>query len=323
MNNILLLTLALNIVIWFQLPAFAVEKEPTTCPVFNRGRQVGELEHPAITEASGMAASRLQNDMLWIINDGDNGSFLYAVGPTGKHLSRVGLYNAPNIDWEDLAAFQWQGTAYLLVADFGDNEAERENGWIYILPEPNLSGANGPQEQTVDWEWRIKFFYADGPRDSESVAVDISRQKILIITKRKWPPELYELPLAPRQKKSVYVAHRLGTIPHIPKPTLEDIRKNPIFGRFFSQPTAMDLSPNGRWAVILCYKNAYLFAVTPETSWQEVFGQVPQIIELPRFNQAEAVSFSEDGRSLYITSEQRPAPLCRLERDPECPEAGL
>ena len=313
------LTLVLMISTFLLEPVFSAETAPLHCPVFGAGKQVGELEHPAITEASGMAASRLRSDLLWIINDSGNGSYLYAAGPTGKHLGRIMIRNAPNLDWEDLCAFRWRDKAYLLVADFGDNGAKRRYCWIYVLPEPTIGAANRVEDQIVDWQWRIQFSYADGPRDSESVAVDTLRQKILIITKRQWPPQLYALPLDPQGKESVYMAQRLAAIPHIPRPTFEDIRKNPIFGRYFSQPTSLDLSPDGRWAVILCYKNAYLFKVEPGADWKAVFRQVPWPIELPRFRQAEALSFSADNAFLYVTSERRPAPLWRLKRNPKCP----
>ena len=266
-----------------------------------------------------MAASRLRDDLLWVVNDGHNGPYLFAVGPTGNHLGRIKLKNAPNVDWEDLASFRWKDTAYLLVADFGDNRAVRRSCILYVLAEPNIIDLKPADVRFVEWKWRLKFYYADGPRDSEAVAVDPHRQKILIIAKRKWPPQLYELPLLPQPGKGVHVAQRLTTIDHIPEPTDEDIRNDPRFGRFYSQPTAMDLSPNRRWAVVLTYKNAYLYPIVTQADWKTVFRQVPQTIMLPRLKQAEALSFGTDDAALFVTSEQRPAPLWQLRRNPECP----
>ena len=319
MNRILLPTFALIILLLSQTPFLGAEGPTFPCRVFGPGRQVGELVHPDLTEVSGMAASRLRNDRLWVINDSHNGPYLYAIGTTGNHLGRVKLKNAPNVDWEDLASFRWQGEAYLLVADFGDNRAIRKNCILYVLHEPKVNELMQTDSASVDWAWRIKFTYEDGPRDSESVAVDPKHKKILIVTKRKWPPQLYELRLDMLSEDRVHVARRLTTIDHIPEPSAEDIDKDPRFGRFASQPTAMDLSPIRRWAVVLSYKNAYLFSVHPEADWQTVFQQVPQTVELPRLRQAEAINFSADNTALFVTSEQRPSPLLRLNRIPECP----
>ncbi len=86
--------------------------------------------------------------------------------------------------------------------------------------------------------WSIAFTYEDGPRDCESVAVDIVNEKILLLSKRDQPPVLYEIPL---NKQKNIVAKRLGEIKTLPQPTQNDIRLIKYLN-YTTQPTAMDIS---------------------------------------------------------------------------------
>ena len=81
----------------------------------------GELANPQIQEASGLAPSRLNSEILWTINDSGDDPILYAVSTTGADLGTIKVAGARNRDWEDLASFRLNDTAYLLIADIGDN----------------------------------------------------------------------------------------------------------------------------------------------------------------------------------------------------------
>jgi hypothetical protein len=74
----------------------------------------------------------------------------------------------------------------------------------------------------------------------------------------------------------------------------------------------MDISPDGRRVAVLTYGGAYLYRKAPRESWQQVFSQLPEA--LPQFDlrQAEAICFGSDGRTVFLSSEKRPAPLLRL-----------
>ena len=100
---------------------------------------VGNLANPQITEASGLAASRLYPEILWAINDGGNDPVLYAVGIDGADLGTFRVEDADNYDWEALASFELQDTAYLLIADVGDNWNQREPSSLYVVEEPDIT----------------------------------------------------------------------------------------------------------------------------------------------------------------------------------------
>ena len=173
-----------------------------------------------------------------------------------------------------------------------------------------------PDGFSIPWKWQIEFSYIDGPKDCEGVAVDMSSQQILILTKRTVPPVIYTLPLAPSTTKKILSAQPVATLNGIPDPSPEELRADPLYGRFRSQPTAMDISPDGKTIAILTYRQPYLYDRYRNESWEKVFSRSPKALSMPRMRQAEAMCFSSDGTSLFVTSEKRPAPLYRLDIRP-------
>lgn len=256
-----------------------------------------------LVEASGISESRRHPGCFWLENDSGGGPVLYLAGSGGEDLGTVTLNGVENIDWEDLAGFSMKGKPYLLVADVGDNNAKREFVTLYFLPEPDFS-TDQKLDLHVPVAWSIKFRYPDGPRDCESVAVDEQQQKIILVSKRTKPPEIYELPL--RQEGSeILVAKKIGTTS---VPTPRGFLPHPFGG----QPTAMDISSDGTKAVILTYSAAFLFPRKPNESWAEALSHKPQVLPHHLLPQAEAIAFSVDGKCIYCTSEGAKARLVKF-----------
>ena len=298
-------------------PTIASDKDPTSQAAHGSGISfLGNLSDSNLKEASGIVASRRRADVLWVINDSGDEPLIYAVGLDGSDFGHVPIRNARNQDWEDLAAFVYNRTAFLLIADCGDNENNRKSCVLYIVEEPRVNPTGIVEKAPLEWSCRIEYVYADGPRDCEGVAVDVHRREILLLTKRDEPPVLYSLPLTFTQSDKVQTARPVARVGGIPKPTAEDIREDPLFGRFRSQPTAMDISPDGKIIAVLTYKRPYLFYRQENESWPRVFDRPPVPLDMPRMRQAEAMSFSTDGTSLIVTSEKLPAPLYRLDIKP-------
>ena len=287
--------------------------KPIKPAIYQNAIQIGYLANRELNEVSGLACSRLRHDVLWTINDSGSGPFIYAADTRGADLGKVRVLDAQNQDWEDLASFRLGGVAYLLIADVGDNAEIRSEYNIYVIQEPVITERKEPAGQSVAWEYRIRFTYEDGSRDCESVAVDLQGQQILLFSKRSVPPILYALPFFTQNWENVQVAKQLTTVTAIPQPTLQDIIQDPRFGTYRSQPTAMDISPDGSTAVVLTYKNGYIFQRTAGEGWAQAFKNIFELIRLPRLRQAEALCFAADGKTLFVTSEKIPAPLLRLD----------
>lgn len=286
-------------------------------PVFKK-RQTGLVSNPALTEASGMSHARREADLLWMVNDGGHPAELFAVGTDGRDQGQVAVEGAVNIDWEDLAGFELEGRAFILIADVGDNQAVRETSRIYVVQEPGRQAGNGfPSRIAV--EWQFDFQYEDGPHDCEAAGVDTRGEAILLITKRTSPPQLYTLPLRP-PADVVATARRIGEVPQIPPPTTSDLITNPRFGALQSQPTALDIRSDNCLAVVLTYKDAYLFPRSAGDTWAAALGHEPLLVRLPPLKQKETAGFNPDGRKLFVSTEQRPTPLLEVDlpRDLSC-----
>lgn len=311
-------------------------RAPFGAPVY-----VGNLESTALDETSGLAASRLQDDLLWAINDSGNDPVLHAIGADGRDRGSVFVEGAENRDWEDIASFLWKDEesgrtrSYLLVADTGDNLSRHKTLSLYAIAEPALAGERFPAGSVARVAWRLKFRFEDGPRDAEGIAVDLAGRQILIVSKRNVPAEVYslELPKALLEPKTAStasshegpagrapsddtaVATRIALLGAIPQPTEADLEENPKYGAHRSQPTAFDISPNGRDAVILTYKHAYYYSRATGESWQQALAHEPKRLAIPPMRQPEAGAFARDGASFFATTEDRPAPLFQLPRN--------
>ena len=198
---------------------------------------VGRLQNATIDEASGLARSQRYPDVFWVAND-DGPSVLYAIDGTGKDLGRVTIKDASNRDWEDLASFTLDGVPYLVAADIGDNDGVRKDVRLYIIEEPEAG------DDKVKPEWRIEFTYPEGPRDAESIAVDVENERVLVLTKRDVPALLYALPLQPGTKKRID-AERLGVVASLPQPSRSDLEFATRANTWHWQPTSMDISDDG------------------------------------------------------------------------------
>jgi hypothetical protein len=271
----------------------------STPEVVGESLQVGNLENQQISEASGLASSGLYPGVLWVINDGGNEPLLYSIGIDGSDLGTFRVEGASNYDWEALASFQLQNTAYLLIADVGDNWEQRKACTLYVVKEPMITAAGLDNAPAVGIAWQIFFTYEDGPHDCEAVAVDTAAQRILLLTKRSLLPVLYELPLQPADPDTPALARRLTSIP------------------YFSWPTGMDIAPDGLSAVILSYSHAYFYLRSQKEDWVAAFGKKPRLLSFNQLKQQEAICFGFYGKTVYVTSEQLPAPLVQIDLQTE------
>jgi hypothetical protein len=307
-----------------RLPAPTIEAGRLAEADYRPAMLVGNLSDPELDEASGLARSHRAHDRMWLINDSGNLPRLYAIGLAGEHHGIVEVRDVENDDWEDIASYVQDGTPYLLIADVGDNRQGKPTRWLHAVEEPELEPGRAPPSAEV--VWTLPFRYADGPRDSESVAVDAMRGEILLLSKRDTPAHLYRLPL-PRSGDEIpaepAVARFLTEVRNIPQPTRADaIRRYPR-GPMLEMPTSLDVSEDGRLALVLTYHSAYLFERSPDEDWAAAFRGLPARISLPRLNGFESAGFlpgseafavtpERGAQGFFVTSERPRGPLYRF-----------
>lgn len=277
-----------------------------SAPSLPFARLAGLVTSRQLDEISGLAASHAHDGVLWAINDGGNPARLYAISRRGRLLARYEVEGASNQDWEDLSSFELDGRRYLLLADTGDNAGRRRGFSLHVFEEPTKL-ANGKLKPA----WTIRARWPDGPRDCEAVAVDAAAGQVLLVSKKRAPPELFSLPLAD-PRGAVVEARRIGRLAGVPQVSQELQRKDPQLAALFSQVTAADIAPDRRSLAVLTYGSVLFYRRGEGENWAEASARAPEAHDIPPIPQAEALAWSAGGGGLYATGEFSPAPIFYL-----------
>lgn len=262
----------------------------------------GDLTAPPRNEASGLAASRRDPDLLWTHDDSGGDPVLFGVTTNGAARGRLRIGGVRNTDWEDLDAVTLDGKPWLVIADTGDNDAQRRSVLLHLVAEPAADAlAPGREEIVAPWV-TLTLRYEDGPRDAEAVAVDGAERAVYLLTKRDDVPRLYRAVLPTPLKTGNVEAHFLGLVPHLPKPTgFGKLLKGKLAQR--SRPCGMDIAPDGSAAVVVTYGDVVVFPRRDREPWAEAMARAPIVLAPHGLVQAEAVCFSNDGTAIYVASE--------------------
>ncbi|MGV3486323.1 MAG: hypothetical protein ACO1RT_18025 [Planctomycetaceae bacterium] len=251
------------------------------------------IKSTELTESSGLAASNRSPGHFWTHNDSGDGARLFAVNTQGSVTGSLVLEGANAIDWEDMASFVDQGTRWLLIGDIGDNQSKRPEVTLYLLDEPD------PQQHTRTKSFRtITLRYPDGPCDGESIAVDLRHRMVWLVGKRIFPhAPVHSLPLPEGgintgSAQESLMLTRQGTlaVPMI---------------------TGMDIDPHTGDVLLVNYLQSIRYSGNPNASAGAWLTQTPEVTELPKLPQVEAVAIDAEGY-VWVTSEGSPAKLVRL-----------
>ena len=282
------------------------EREREANSPFDPPKVIGTIRSPDITESSGIAASRCQNDVLWTHNDSGDDAFIYALNMTGESLGTWKVPNAQNIDWEDIAAYKDNsGKCFLYIGEIGDNRAKRPEHAVYRVPEPVIKASDSSSDRksplmTENAEV-LRFTYPDFNQDAETLMVQPKTGDIYVVTKRvSGPAGVYRLRPA-FGREDVTKAEKIAeiSVPAIPNGFV----------------TGGDISPDGRHVVICDYTRAYEWTLPDgDGKFDNIWTQEPASIELGKRSIGEAVSYNVDGTTIFATSEKKNSPLITAKR---------
>jgi hypothetical protein len=274
--------------------------------------RTGFLKKDSLIEASGMQASWSHDGDFFVHND-EGRPRLYVIDETGSNLGSVYIVPAKNKDWEDITSIPVAGGGRWLVAgDIGDNMARRKFIKLYFAEEPRPGKKKKRYNGDIDLQHWIHLTYPDGPRDCESMAYDPVGEQILFLSKRDKPPRLYAIDLETALTEHNAELTFLGEIALLRPPVPAD--RATFGGRtdFISQPTALDISPDGSEALVLTYRSMYRFKRQADEDWLTALRRKPLEVIGPPAPQNEAVTYSTNGEFVYITTEKIPAPVFRV-----------
>ena len=258
---------------------------------YGKPSRLCHLANRAVGESSGMTVSRRNEGVFWTHNDSGGHARLFAFNAKGKDLGSFTIPGAANYDWEDIASFSLDGKHYLLIGDTGDNSRRRSGYALYLVEEPLVEPGKKPGPGKAKLVQTILFTFKGGSRDGEGLAVDVNSKTIFIATRTYRPKcEIFALPLPKQGNDEALQATRIATA---------KIRIG----------NAMDVSPDGRRAIIGTYTDAYEFVRQPDEKWEAAWARQPRVLRIPKRRKGESIAYGTDGKTLYLTSEGRPCPL--------------
>lgn len=263
-----------------------------------------------LDEISGLAVSRRVADRYWVHNDWPRPAALVALDRAGRRHGELRIEGVRATDWEDIASYSLDGKPWLLIGDIGDNAGVRKDYELIAIVEPELPDTGTPV--VVKPAWRLRFRYPDAPHDGEALAVDVGARQILLLTKRTPLPRLHSLPLGPGDG-SVQIARHLGDVATIPRPTATERKALLPATRLSGWPTGMDIDPAASRAIVLTYRDVWIFARRGTEDWVTTFSRAPARLPLPPLAQAEAIGFDAGASAIMVSGERLPAPWIRYE----------
>ncbi len=270
-----------------------------TSSEYDEARQIGTITDEALTEVSGIIASRINLGVFWVHNDSGDKARIFAVDEKGKLLAKIKVTEAENIDWEDIAMGTGSdGQPALYIADTGNNSLTRDVMTIYRIREPKLSGEKQAVTEPAE---AFPVSYPDGRHDCEAIFINPQNNQIYFVTKTlKGDCGIYRYPLPLRPKEKVVLEKVEGK----QSKKITQLR----------MVTAASAAPDGNRVVIRTYFGAFELQREKGKAFETIFDHEPAIIKVPLLKQAEAICYTADGKSLVTTSEKLPAPLYQMTR---------
>jgi len=267
---------------------------------------VGTIKSKDIEESSGVAASRCQANVLWTHNDSGDDAYIFAINTAGDNLGTWRVPNAENNDWEDIAAFKdSSGKCFIYIGDIGDNKGKRPEHAIYRVNEPTVkpedADSNRKHPLATENAVIVKFKYPDYGQDAETLMVHPKTADIYVVTKRVTGPAGVYCLRHPKFDGSVLQLEKVVdlSVPAVPNGFV----------------TGGDISPDGRHVAICDYTQAYEWALPEgDQSFDDIWKQEPDTIDLGKREHGEAISYSIDGMSLFATSEHKNSPVIEVKR---------
>jgi hypothetical protein len=261
----------------------------------------GSVVSNAVTEMSGIAASRSASGVWWLHNDSGDSARVFAIGDDGRDLGEFAFGGASATDWEDIAAGPGPslGVNYLYAADIGDNARTRTSVRVYRVPEPAVDPAVAPSApQTLTDVASLTFTYPDAPHDAESLLVDPVSRKLFIVTKEfSGVSKVFRAP---------------ADLPSGSTTTLVQVATISLGSGLGALATAADVSPDGDVVGLRTYSKVLLFPRVAGSALEQAFSKAPCAGKIATEPQGEAFGFTRDGRGYTTASEGAHPPLHRF-----------
>jgi hypothetical protein len=271
------------------------ENKRKLSPDFESAEVIGKIRSNRISESSGLAVSKCNQDVFWTHNDSGDNNFIFALNGKGEDLGKWRVTGARNKDWEDIAGYKDEkGQCFLYIGDIGNNSRTRNQLTVYKVREPKVGKQK--KDSRTERATAITFSYPDLRNDAESLAVHPGTGAIYIITKRfSGAAGVYKIVAGSKAAKKIADIE----VPSMPNGLL----------------TGADIAADGKHLIVCDYFGGYEFTL-PEDSktFDDIWKQKPTMVDLGKRAQGEAVAYGPNGFAVFATSEKPNAPLIRVRR---------
>ncbi|MDX2378206.1 MAG: hypothetical protein QNM02_00420 [Acidimicrobiia bacterium] len=279
--------------------------------------EAGDVENDALTEASGLVASRTYPEVVWSHNDGSDGR-LFAIGADGRDLGVHELVVEGVDDIEDIALISGPDGSEALLADIGDNDVDRSAIRIYRFPEPDPRSAGPIEEIEV-----LEYVYPDRPHNAETLLVDQASDVLVIVTKAQLTDDgvqgdlgstaasyVFEGPLggaseAPIELRAVGIIDMVALEERAEKSPRHPTRLIGAAG----VPTGGDVSADGSLIALRTYETVWVWPRLEQQSVAEALLGEPCEVGAAFEVQGEAVAFTSEGLATLGEGVNRPLHL--------------
>jgi len=256
------------------------------------GLMTGKYVNTILREVSGMAASRIHPNTFYVHNDSGDTSRFFAVNEKGE-LKGTYYFEGDEVsflgvnDCEDITIGSGpdKGKEYIYLADIGDNAARRSEIRIFRMEEPD---ADSGVEKTVSSQM-FTLTYPNGAQDAETIMIDPIERLLYIVSKRQDSVIVYTAPLNLNDKKT-YTLHE-GC-----KLYFEGKKKDKWI-------VSGSISRDGKQVMLKSMKKVYYWQRQGGESIYKTMQRTPLELSYTQHGQEEAICFSPDGKSYFITGE--------------------
>ncbi len=275
--------------------------EYTETPNFSPQEDLGLLELDEIDEASGIVASRMNEDVFYTLNDSGGDPAVYAFNSTGEHLGIYTLDGVTNRDWEDIAIGGGPGyQQYIYVGDIGDNNNQYDTKYIYRFEEPFVSSNQAPVTETIFDAETISVQYPTANYDAETLMHDPLTNDLYIVTKRLQASpvghdKIYRAEF-PQSTTQTIVMEDVGDLSY--PPSLDP------YGGAYHGATGGEISPLGDEILIKTYTNVYHWKRQQNQTLAETFQNDYSSVTYTLEPQGEAICWEPYCNGYFTTSEE-------------------
>ncbi|MGH7481803.1 MAG: hypothetical protein ACRELV_06570 [Longimicrobiales bacterium] len=256
--------------------------------------RVGALPE-ALREASGLAASRRHEGVLWTHDDSGGEPEIFAIDTAGRLLSTVRVTDATFTDWEDIEVGPCDVGDCIYIGDIGNNRRDRDSATIFVIPEP------APTETVSAPARRLRLRYPGGPAaDAEALFV-LPGPAVYVISKGiEQPVTVFRYPGEPRPGVAVELE------------AVQTLTPEPV--ALPDQVTGAGASPDGDLVAVRTYTALQLYRPTDGRLSAALLDSAGIDLTPAAEPQGEGVALG-DGGNVWLVSERgldTIAPLSRL-----------